>query len=89
MVAGALLVYARELAVTKDAYLQIFIMKKIIKNPSFDVLALRSSVLLSWLCASEQAPAQATTSPHVAMQRKTSAEAKTPLRYAPLKKAAH
>jgi len=56
------------------------------KNPSADVLALRAFVSLSWLCACEQAPAQATTSPHIATQRKTSSEAKTPLRCAPLKK---
>ena len=41
---------------------------------------------LSWLCACEQAPTPATTSPHIAAQRKTSSEAKTPFRCAPLKK---
>jgi hypothetical protein len=37
-------------------------MKKNLKNPSSDVVALRASVPLSWLCACEQAHAQATTS---------------------------
>jgi len=52
---------------------------KNLKNPSSDVLALRASVPLSWLCASEQAPALATTSPHIAPQRKTSSEEKPPV----------
>jgi len=59
---------------------------KNLKNSSADVLALRASVPISWFYACEQAPAQTTTSPHIAPQRKTSSEAKTPLRCAPLKK---
>ena len=67
---------------TKIAYLT-----KNLKNPSDDVLALRAYVSMPCLCASEQAPAQTTASTHIALQRKTSTEEKTPLRYATLKKA--
>ncbi len=57
--------------------IQVSVVYKNLKNSSFDVLALRAFVSLSWLYACEQAHAQATTSPHVAVQRKTSSEAKT------------
>ena len=62
------------------------LLTKTSKNSSDDVLALRAFVSLSWICASEQAPAQTTASTHIASQRKTSTEEKTPLRYATLKK---
>jgi len=46
------------------------------KNPSADVLSLRASVLMSWLCVWKQAFTQALTSPPVASQQKTSSEEK-------------
>jgi hypothetical protein len=54
----------------------VSVVYKNLKNPSSDVLALRASLPLSWLCACEQAPAPATTSPHIAPQRRTSSEEK-------------
>ena len=54
-------------------------MTKTSKTPLLMSSALRACLLMSWLCACEQAPAQAPTSTLVASQLKTSTEAKTSL----------
>ena len=51
-------------------------MNKNLENPSVDVFALHAFVLLSWLCACEQAHATALTASRVASQLKTSPEEK-------------
>ena len=66
--------------------IQVSDVNKNLKNPSVDGFALRAFVLMSWLCACEQAPVTSPAIPTRCFATKDIYRGKTPFRYAPLKK---